>query len=234
MIQIAFFLIAVALQNPVSLGTRGLVVTVSHDPLSDASVLGMPTGESVKTNARGEFVLSESSDFVRFSASGFRPITKSRDEVMIGSPIVMERDPLAIWAPGICPPVQTQNTLNGDSMGFVLTLGTKYSTEIGDDYQTKMVCEGKYCMQLGWGALWSFGFPPRGFLKDLTITKERDIQYRPEVGLQGVEYRGTRGDGAMTRWVGKFNETISYENVPASVAESFDRIIDSLCWSRKR
>ena len=124
--------------------------------------------------------------------------------------------------------------MKGDWMQFILPQGTTYSLKTYDDYSKNIICQGKYCLEQGWGALWSFGFPPRGFLKDLIITKERDIQYRPEVGLQGVEYRGTRSDGLVTRWVGKFNETISYENVPADVAELFDKIIDSLCWVKNR
>jgi hypothetical protein len=79
------------------------------------------------------------------------------------------------------------------------------------------------------------GFPPpQEYLEGVTDVQERDIQYRPEVGLQGIEYRGTRDNGTFMRWIGIFGETIGYDNAPKEAAQLFDTIIDSLCWKVTR
>ena len=52
----------------------------------------------------------------------------------------------------------------------------------------------------------------------------------PEPRYGGSEYRGTRSDGTLMRWVGVFGESISYDHASKGSAQSFDKIIDTLCW----
>ena len=123
--------------------------------------------------------------------------------------------------------------MSGEQMQFTLDSGVQVRRGQDIDYQANVVCIGKACMQHGFGPLWSFGMPPwRDFPDGFSELKERDVQWRPDLNLQGIEYWGSHSDGTYTRWVGIFGETVAYEHAPKDAADQFDKIIDSLCWRR--
>lgn len=212
---------------------RGRVTTSSGQALSNVTILGQYL-ETVKSDQNGEFVWSKPTEFVRFSKPGYRPVTKKAEELRQKPEVTMTQDEHALWVPSKCAPAG-QRVMTGTSMQFMLPPGVHLRSGQDIDYQTAAVCLRKSCLQIGWGPLWSFGFPPpREYLEGSTDVQERDIQYRPEVGLQGIEYRGTRDNGTFMRWIGIFGETIGYDNAPKEAAQLFDTIIDSLCWKATR
>jgi len=235
MLRVALLLAAIAAnQASNSHETRGRVVNISGEAMSGVTIVNMLTGEQVKSNQNGEFVLLKAGDFVRFSDPGYRPVTKSAKDLLLDSQVTLKRDAQALWAPPTCSTVQIAQPMTGEWMQFALPPRVRLRHGHDVDYQTNFVCLGKACLGHGFGPLWSSGFPPRGVLVGLSDLQERNVQYRPDVGLQGVEYRATHSDGTSMRWVGVFGETISYEHAPKAAAELFDKIIDSLCWREKR
>ena len=118
----------------------------------------------------------------------------------------------------------------GDQMQFTLPSGVRNRKAWDVDYGTNTICRGKSCLRHGWGGTWSFGFPHTYLLEGIEKMRERDVQFLPDKELQGVEYRGAKGDGTLTRFVGVFGETISYSDATQDAARLFDAIIDSLCW----
>jgi hypothetical protein len=55
----------------------------------------------------------------------------------------MQPDFQTIWKPQACSSTQTNHTLKGDWMLFILPEATNYRSEISDDVTTKIVCRGK-------------------------------------------------------------------------------------------
>ena len=211
---------------------HGRVTTSSDKPLEGVSVQQYATLTAVKTNSSGEFDLLTPSEFVRFFLPGFRPTTKTYETLLRDSHITLQPDPQGTWSPQTCTvSSQADKVMVGDRMQFLLPSGAEFRYVNGDDYFKKIVCDGTYCMNLGWGALWGFGLP-QGFLKEISITGERDV-FLAGSPLQPLEYRGTKKDGTKTRWLGGVGESVSYENVPKDVAAYFDKIIDTLCWVQK-
>jgi len=212
---------------------RGKVVSASGAPLADVIVLSMPTAEG-KTDSLGEFLLKQPSRLVRFSLAGFRPVTKLSEELQKKPTVVLEADPNAAWDPPRCPTNQSGRVMYGDNMQFTLGPGVEMRRGQDIDYQMNVVCIGKSCMQHGFGPLWSFGMPPwRDFPDGFDDLKERDVKWRPDLNLQGSEYRSAHANGTYTRWVGIFGESVSYDHASKDASEGFDKVIDSLCW-RKR
>ena len=166
--------------------------------------------------------------------------------------VVLQKDDQALWRPPACTSLDRSATMQGDRMAFLLPTGTRVRSGRDSDYQTRVVCTGRDCMQLGWGAMWRFGLPPSlpsglrslaerdvscglplSLPSGLKSLAQQDVSYRPEIRLNGVEYRGIRSDGTFWRWVGVFGETIKYDHASRNSAKFFDRIIDSLCWNQK-
>ena len=184
-----------------------------------------------KTKEGGRFSLGKQGSLVRFSASGYRPITKRVEDLGQDSEVTLKADPGGLWIPPQCQVLRGPRMLTGDTMQFNLVSGGKIRRGQDIDYQTNVVCHNRSCMQHGWGPLWSFGLPPwREFPSAFSNVEERDVQIRPNVEYKGNEYRGRRSDGTYMRFVGILGETISYDHATKDAAEYFDKVIDTLCW----
>ena len=117
-------------------------------------------------------------------------------------------------------------------MVFALPQGVRVKHGTDDDFETAHIKYKHHWMRLGWGPLWSYGMPTlKSYFADIKTFEERDVQYVH--GVDATEYRGRRADGTYWRWVGVLGETVEYNRVDKEAADFFDRIIDSLCWSRR-
>jgi hypothetical protein len=82
----------------------------------------------------------------------------------------------------------------------------------------------KLVTQADTGPLWSLGVPKKTLLESSAMIQKREIK------PLGVDYRGVDKKGRKWRFVGKFGETISYENASDAAAKFFDSMIDGMCW----
>ena len=206
---------------------HGRVVDNDRKPIAGVTVLSTPSDEAT-SDANGEFTLLKASELVRFSAPGYRPMTRTSQELVRSREVTLTRDPQALWVPPACLPGSGTRVIKGTSMQFALPRGATNRKGSDVDYEMNVVCRGKSCLQHGSGPTWSPGFPLPGVLAEFSTILERDVQVR-EPGL-AYEYRGIRSDGTLMRFVGMFGETVSYDHAPKEAADFFDKIIDSLCW----
>jgi hypothetical protein len=139
----------------------------------------------------------------------------------------------SVWVPGHCGPLVATDHLKGDKMVFILPPGTVVAQGRDIDYQTRTICHGDDCMQLGWGPLWSSGVLPSEYLQGIQGLTKRFI-LGPKFGLFGTEYKALGPDATYCRWVVTFGETIGHNHAGKEAAESFDKIIDTLCWDRNQ
>jgi hypothetical protein len=209
---------------------RGKVISQDGSPLKGVIVRSSSNGAG-KTDGSGQFILEQPRGLVRFSMPGYRPATKREETFQVNSTLVLQADPKGQWDPPQCPVSPSGLVMQGDRMQFPLGETIQARRVQDDDCQYYVVCIGKYCMRHGFGPLWSLGMPtwkdfPDGFLD----IQERDVRWRPDLDLQGNEYRSTHADGTYSRYLGIFGESVSYNHVTKDAAEEFDKIIDSLCW----
>jgi hypothetical protein len=177
---------------------------------------------------------------VRASAPGYRPQTMV---VRNGVDAVfsLRRDAAAVWAAPKCAIGASmrgraaRNIISGFRIRLSLPPGTEVQKESDLENARTRVCLGNTCLShTRWGiagnALDSLVAPE--VFAGVAQMQERDL-YDPDLHRAvsgGVEYKGTRSDGTVLRWVGLFGESIVYDHATQSAAKLFDTIIDSMCW----
>ena len=215
---------------------HGRVVSESGQPLADVLVLDMPYQET-RTDAAGRFTLQvtprgtlkivDTEKAVRFTHAGYKPSTrvlKMNDE----SEIVLNRGEGALWTPKAC--TAEAATLRGDVMAFRSPAGAQVVRTEDIDYRMVSIQSGNDTARLGWGALWSRGIPGPSFFSGISQLEERTLVLADNVTV--AEYKGTRTDGTYFRYIGMFGETVTYDGASKQSADYFDRILDSICWTR--
>jgi hypothetical protein len=206
---------------------RGRVVSDSIG-LADVDVVSMPKGRAT-TIFNGDFLLMEPGEVIRFSLRGYRPVTKTRDQLIANSEVELRKDDEAVWSPPQCFQ-STRSPVYGYPLQISVPRGVEPQRHIDDDYQTVTIDYKRCRMTLGWGALWSFGIPGnKEYFKDLVRLTERDMGLGGK--FVGSEYRGLRSDGTRWRWVGVVGASVTYDHATDAAARYFDAIIDTLCWS---
>jgi hypothetical protein len=210
---------------------RARVISDSGDGIAGVAVVSMPT-QLTTTGSDGSFVLQKAADVIRFSLRGYRPTTKTLDQLTETPEVILQEDREALWSPPHCSSSFRSNVLKGDAMLFTLPQGVRVKRGSDIEYATADLRYKRHTLRLGWGPLWSYGVPTsKSYFADLKTLQERDVLYIPDVNA--TEYRGLRTDGTYWRWVGILGETVSYDRVDKEAADFFDRIIDTLCWSRR-
>jgi hypothetical protein len=179
------------------------------------------------TDARGFFALSQPAELVRFSARGFRPLTKLRTELAAGIVMQPTDDPVRVL--GRCQGDLAKDRRHPGVLRFRLPPGSRAQTSNDRDYQLFHVRYGVDWMEHGGGPHWSSGLPVPSTWKEWTMIQEKDIKPPEDVPMS--DYSGRRADGSHFRFIGLFSETISYDKVSTAAAAYFDRILDTLCWA---
>jgi hypothetical protein len=207
---------------------RGRVVSSDGTGLQD--VLITSEADYLKSDPDGGFSISGRGQVIRFSKSGYRPVTRFLTELKTN--VRMVQDPMGLWKMSFCSGPPTSSMISGWNMRFQIPRGVQVRKGGDIDYSTNVVCRGNQCMQHGWGPLWSLGMPPfpTEFLAGLKEMTERDIHNFQAPEFPGVEYRGLRTDGTYMRWVGFLGESISYDHANKESASLFDALIDTFCW----
>jgi len=214
--------------SAIVLEIHGRVVSVDGVALPGVSVFSPPT-DKTSTGPDGSFVLTKPGEVIRFSLQGYRPVTKTRDQLNLDSRIVLHKDQHAVWSPPACG--TSAPSIRGEFMGFSIPPDAKVERNVYDDYTTISIQYKQYEMRLGWGPAYSWGLPTLASYYDgLVQLEERDIDHLP--GTINTEYRGVRSNGTYWRWVGRIGESVSYDQVDKEAVAYYDRIIDSLCWLR--
>jgi hypothetical protein len=215
---------------------RGRVISESGEPLSSVNVLDMPNQEAF-TGADGRFILQsvprgalkiiDNERSVRFTLTGFRPVTKVL-KLNSDSEVVLKKDGRPSWTPGQC--TSTAGMLRGDVMAFAVPQNSEVSRTQDVDYSSAIIQSGKDAVRLAWGAYWSWGIPGPYFFTSISQLEERSLILADNVTV--AEYKGTRTDGTHFRYIGMFGETVSYDGAAQGAADYFDQIMDSICWAR--
>jgi hypothetical protein len=205
----------------------GRVVSESGKPLSDVSV-----GPGALTDATGNYVLDLpplglNGYRLRFSKSGFRPITIAADPQTHRLDIVLRPGENA-WIPSKCSSLSARSK----ELGFLIKIGVPDNLtvkEINDD--DRIIYEMFYGseenvprMIFASGGVTGLPWPRRDQLQSSSFINERTLA----CGF-GMDYLGEDQDGLKWRVTGIFNEIIRYERVSEKEAALFDRVIDSLC-----
>jgi hypothetical protein len=219
----------IASQSVSSRDIHGRVVSNSGDSIRGVVVRSVPSSET-RTDENGNFSLIKTGELVRFSAQGYRPVTRSAQDLLRNPETILVADPHSLWTPPDCSSPSDKQLMVGDWMQFKFPKGVRMRHGGDVDFNTNVICQGKACLFHAFGPTWSWGLPEADLLQTTQNMKERDVEFLPDKGIVGSEYRGRRKDGTLMRFVGVFGETISYDHAPQSTAAFFDNIIDSLCW----
>jgi len=180
--------------------------------------------EDTLTDRDGRFALQKPAQLIRFSKTGYRPVTK-RTRVD-GLDVVLQTSNDSTWAPPACSPQRPRRF--GQIMMFTAPTGVRVQTTTDVDYRTAVVQFRGSALEFGTGPHWTFGLPLVQLLDAMVLVDERDV--RTPWDDPGAEYRGVSADGKHWRGVYLFGESISYDGADAIAAKYFDSIIDSLCF----
>jgi hypothetical protein len=208
---------------------HGWVGGLDGVPIPGVKVQGI-WGNLRKSLMNGEFFITASS-VVRFSMTGYRPVTKGVQDVRLNPKVVLIGDPQSLWVLPPCFKSANDHLMTGWLMQFKLPPGVVSSRELGPDEGTETVCRSNVCMVLSFGPAW-YGIPLQNFLEGGLGIRERDVgfQFHQDHGWNGWEYRGVRSDGTFMRLIeGAYQETIVYDRAPEETARFFDEIIDNVC-----
>ncbi|HVN81414.1 MAG TPA: hypothetical protein VMW38_20665 [Terriglobia bacterium] len=170
--------------------------------IPDVTVLAYPL-ERTSTNQEGWYHLKKPYDVIRFSLIGYRPCTKTIEQLKKGPDVVLKKDPTSNWIIPRCKNSGGGRRIKAGFLSFSLPHEIKVKRGSHDmDYQTVLLVHKKYSIVLAWGPTWSYGIPPESALDNLSELKERSIQLTPlEPGLEIQEYRGIRSDGSYWRYI---------------------------------
>jgi len=145
---LVLLVIAGSSQLSVSNEVAGRVIGPMGQPLRGVTVLSMPTDET-KTDEDGKFVI-KAAELVRFSYSGYRPISRKTEELRQNPEVQLVPDPGVLWSPPTCSSSRGKSVIVGEWMQFSLP-STVRSRKVWDvDYGTNRICRGKSCMLHGW------------------------------------------------------------------------------------
>lgn len=217
-------IITSGLAGAVQSGTvAGRVTDAQGNPLADVRVMSLPW-EDAKTDHDGRFVLEKPAQSIRFSKSGYRPVTAASSSERID--IVLEASTQSAWFPPTCAPARLPQF--GETMMFTAPIGVRLHTTTDIDYRTVAIRFRGSTLEFGTGAHWTNGLPVVQVFEAMVLVHERDVH--TPWGDPAAEYRGVRRDGKHWRAVYSLGQSISYDHADAIAAKYFDSIIDSLCF----
>jgi hypothetical protein len=223
--------LTVAVSSTHAQSLSGTVVDSNGQPIPGVTANAL-MGDAAVTGADGRFELKDPWPTIRFTADGYRPLTRSTDGVRATPTIVLERastPPIVLpW----CPPY-----LSAPGVGDLRVptfSGTRPSRGEDIDYQTEAWSAKRTWLVHGWGPMWSGGLPSQQDLDSLSRIEERDVRRpTPDAGdhLAGTiaDVRGIHPDGRRYRFVGKMLETFEYRHASPEAAAIFDRMLDAMC-----
>jgi hypothetical protein len=202
----------------------GRVTDAEGNPLADVRVMSLPWGDS-KTDSDGRFALKKPAQLIRFSKSGYGPVTVPAGADRLD--IVLQQSTQSVWSPPTCSPDRVRRF--GDTMMFTAPPGVRLYTTTDNHYRTVAIRSLDSTLQFGTGPHWTYGLPLAQVLEAMVLIHERDV-HMPR-GEPGAEYRGVRRDGGHWRAVYLFGQSIGYDEADVIAAKYFDGIIDSLCFN---
>jgi hypothetical protein len=166
---------------------HGWVVGLDGVPIPGVKVQGI-WGNLRKSLTNGEFFITAGS-VVRFSMTGYRPVTKRLEDVRFNPKVVLIRDSQALWVLPPCSTMLIDRIMKGWLMQFKLPPGVVSSRKLGPDAGTETVCRGNFCMVLSFGPAW-YGIPLGDFLEGGLGIRERDVGFRfpQDQGSNGWEF----------------------------------------------
>jgi hypothetical protein len=215
-------------QSPMTLPLTGTVTDAAGKPIAGVRVTSWPS-EDTRTDASGHYTLSKPRDLVRFSLTGYRPVTKTLNNLT--APVTMEVAAERPRALSACSEAVKRDKRQAD-MSLRVTLPRMSKIKAGADADNRIVAMGFHVdwMMHGVGANWSYGLPELKVWKQFVKVEERDITVDdPQVIIS--DYTGMLQDGSHYRFIGILGESISYVDATVDSAEYFDHLLDTLCWN---
>jgi hypothetical protein len=220
-------MLVAGLQPPKPL--RGVVTDAGGRPLAGVAVsgFGLP---SVRTAADGSFDLPDASLMVRFHLPGYQPVTRYPETVSF--PLVMRpATSLPRVVPRCAPDVPPAMVGWSASLKLRTPKGVKHRRGQDDeDYGVQLWSHRGAHLRQGAGVHWSYGGPLPQMLAKAAEFEELDVQIEGEPDLWLTDIRGRRADGTRFRFVGTFGETLEYEDASPQATETFDRMLDAMCY----
>ncbi|HEU5350129.1 MAG TPA: carboxypeptidase-like regulatory domain-containing protein [Terracidiphilus sp.] len=216
---------------PESVHLSGVVVDAAGKPVAGAMVIHDGMSKFVETDANGRFALDTRAPAVVIEKAGYHG---KRVEVLGAREIRVTLESFSKPFP-VCEETASRVGIAGyESSGFYFERipGIKASRLMSDvDYVARWysikVSGKKYAVRQGTGALWGFGEP-----EDERVWQS--VQFDEVVydvgGADIVDARGTMPDGTQWRYLGSFNVSADYEDVPPEAAAMLDKLLDSGCW----
>ena len=223
-------LVPFAAQSPMTLPYTGMVTDAAGKPIAGVRVNSLPL-EDTKTDAGGHYTLAKPRDLVRFSLTGYLPVTKTFSSLT--APVVMQvatERPRMLMA---CSDAVKRDKRQTD-MTLRVTLPRMQKIKAGADPDNRILAIGFHVdwMMHGMGANWSYGVPELKVWKQFVKIEERDITVDdPTVTI--ADYSGMLQDGSHYRFIGMMGESLSYVDASMDSATFFDGLLDTLCWNAK-
>jgi hypothetical protein len=218
-------------QSPMTLPLTGTVTDAAGKPIEGVRVTSFPA-EDTHTNASGQYTISKPRDLVRFSLTGYRPVTKALNSLT--APVIMQPASERPRALSECPAsVKKDKRQFGATLRVALPREAKIKSSTraeSEDYSILAVGHRVDWMILGAGAHWSYGLPDLKLWKAFVTFEERDITVDdPLVTI--ADYSGMLRDGSHFRFIGIVGQSISYTDASVDAAAYFDNILETLCWN---
>jgi hypothetical protein len=209
----------------------GAVVDSNGQPIPGVTVNAL-IGDAAVTAADGRFEMKDAWPTVRFTADGYRPLTRSTDAVRANPTIVLAP---ASTPPTLLPACAPYLSAHGvGDLRVPMFAGTRRSRADDIDYQSESWGAKGAWLVHGSGPMWSGGLPSHQPLESLSRIEERDVR-RP-IAARGdhlagtiADVRGIHPDGRRYRFVGEMLETFEYEHASPEAAAIFDRMLDAMC-----
>jgi hypothetical protein len=215
-------------QTPLTLPFTGTVTDAAGKPVQGVRVGGGP-GEDTRTDASGHYTLAKPRDLVRFSMSGYRPVTRLFNS--LATPVMLQVADERPQALPECADAVKKDKRQAD-MSLRLALPRDGKIKAGVDADSRVVAVGYHVdwMVSGSGARWASGVPEVKLWKQLIKVEERDITVDdPQVTI--ADYSGMLQDGSHFRYIGLPGQGISYIDASIDSANFFDGLLESLCWN---
>lgn len=204
----------------------GIVVDANGQPLKEVQIdhIGQIRGKSqCKTDAQGHFTIHTNVPAFVFRKPGFRSsFFRSQNALDLRVTLIAHEKTINKSAEGPCDSIQEW----GASFCFPKVPGVTAGKQVNDidygmRYYTVETKSGKKAIRHGSGPLWSFGTP-----SDDDIWKS--VEYSEIVYNGIIDARGKTASGKVWRYLGKFGESASYDDLDPEAIQPLDQVLDGL------
>jgi hypothetical protein len=237
---IAVLTLAVALAQPRSplllpsaQRVTGVVVDEDGKPVDGASIDHTGSRSLHRTDVNGRFDLSTDAPAFVIRKAGYSGLfLQTRSIAATGAPegrYVLRGSPFRL---STCSRADIADDVYGYRISFEFPNVAEFRTASGRDIDYSVrsyyidTTSGPKGIQHGEGPMWSFGIPVDDYVWKSAKYEDVSVQAGK---ITIVDARGQYANGDLWRFLGKFGETASYQDVDEKTGAVLDRVLDGVC-----